>query len=143
MQALARKDRAALDRIIAADFALQTPGGDASDRVPRQAWIDNAIEMDWSDLDYENLSVRVRGDQALVTSRLHFRVAPMPIRLDSGIIDTWEKRDGRWQVTGRYLGESTVQQRLAFTGGLFVALIAGVILYVVTRVLRRRRRAKD
>ena len=135
--AIEHKDREALDRIVAKDFALHMPGDDRV--VRRQEWIANVIAKDWSNFRHENLVVSVDGDRATVTSRLHFKVAPIPITLDSGIVDEWEKRDGHWQVTDRHLGDSRAQHRIAFFGGMLAAIVVAVILYALWRLVRRRK----
>lgn len=72
------------------------------------------------------MRVRVDGDHATIRSRIHFRVAPIPFELDAGIVDTWVRRDGRWQVTGRYLGQSNLQDRLRVIAGFVASL--GLVL---------------
>ena len=141
MSAIERKDRGALEQILASDFTLQIPGDEQSEIVARDDWVANAIEMDWSGFRYDNVDVTVRGDTAIVTSRLSFKVAPIPIALDSGIVDVWQKRDGRWQVTKRFLGASQVRQRLAFFAGALATLFLGLIAYAIIRLRRRSRPA--
>ena len=140
MIAIERKDRATLDRIVASDFVLQMPGDEQGRIIRRNEWMANAIAQDWSEFRYENVVVSVHGDQAIVTSRLNFKVAPFPLALDSGVVDIWRIRDGRWQVTKRYLGESRIQQRIAFFAGILAAIVAGLLAYGVARLVRRRRR---
>ena len=124
MTALEKKDRKSLEAFLADDYVLQMPGDTASQFVRRKEWLTNAIEMDWTDLRYENVAAHVHGDHAMVSSRLHFRVSPFPFAFDSGVVDIWERRGGNWQVTARYLGDSKVQQRIAFILGLLTAGLA-------------------
>jgi hypothetical protein len=138
VKAIERKDRAALNNLVASDFALQMPG--ERKVTPRDEWIANAVGMDWSKFRYENLVVRMHGDTATVSSKLHFRVAPIPFALDSGVVDSWERRDGRWQITRRYLGESKVQQRIAFGLGVLAAIGVAGLAYATRWILRRSRR---
>lgn len=140
MAAVAAKDTAALDAIVAAEFALKVPGDAPTDYVPRATWMANAIQLDWRDVHSENVVVEVRGDHAVVSSRLSFRVGLMPFALDSGVVDTWTKRDGRWQVTGRFLGESVLQGRMMFAFGALLML--GVFAVVAGLRLVRRRLAR-
>jgi ketosteroid isomerase-like protein len=137
-EAIARKDRPRLESLLAEDFVLTAPGYPREREVGRDTWLDNAIGKDWSRFRYENLHVRVHGDHAVATSHLRFRVSPMPFEMDSGIVDLWEKRDGRWQVTTRMLGESEVQSRITFIFGVFASAVALVLWRVVRRVMRRR-----
>lgn len=137
MEAVERKDRKALENLVASDFALRMPG---QGKVTHRAeWIANAIAMDWSGFRHERLVVRAEGDSATVSSKLRFRVAPIPFPLDSGVVDTWQRRDGRWQISGRYLGESDFQQRLAFGLGAIAALAAAGLAYAIARLVKRSR----
>ena len=142
MRAIERKDRAALERIVASDFNLQMPGDQPAQAVRREEWLTNAVGMDWSGFRYENPEVAIHGDRARVTSRLHFNIAPIPVALDSTIVDLWQKRDGRWQVTNRYLGESATKVRIAFFAGVLGTLVVGLIGYGIIRLIRRRRRRR-
>ena len=92
MKAIAQKDEPALQALLAPEFSL-TGAGDAT-QVPRAEWIANAVTKNWSGFRYENFDVRVSGEHATVNSRLFFRVVPIPFELDSGVINTWEKREG-------------------------------------------------
>lgn len=140
MQALENKDAPALDNILARDYVLQMPGDASAEQTPRDEWLKNAIGMDWTRFRYENLDVRVNGDQAEVSSRLFFHVAPIPIELDAGVVDTWSRREGRWQVTRRYLGQSNAQDRLKLIGGFGAALVLLALGWGVSGLLRRLRR---
>ena len=136
--AIARKDRARLESLLAEDFVLTAPGYPREREVSRGTWLDNAISKDWSRFRYENLHVRVHGTNAVATSHLRFHVSPIPFEMDSGIVDLWEKRDGRWQVTTRMLGESEVQSRITFIFGFIASALALVLWRVVRRLMRRR-----
>ena len=137
MQAIEKKDRKSLEGFLADDYVLQMPGDAPSEFTRRDEWIKNAVGMDWSDFRYENLVANVHGDHATVTSRLHFNVAPYPFAFESGVVDLWEKRDGRWQVTARYLGESKTQQRIAFVFGLIAGGIIAALAYLSARLFKR------
>ena len=121
MEALERKDEAALRALMAPEYTLSSPG--VSEEVLFEEWLGNAIGMTWSRPRYETLRVRVSGDHAVVSSRFYFHVSPIPFGLDSGIVDTWERRDGRWLVTGRYLGQSDTQDRIHYLVGFGAALL--------------------
>ena len=135
MQAVADKDEAHLQALLAPEFALMTAGED--DDTPRDEWLVNAIKMDWRGFRYEDLRVRVDGDQATIRSRIYFRVSPFPFELDAGAVDTWARRDGRWQVTGRYLGQSNLQDRLRVIAGFLASLVLMIGWWGVRRLVRR------
>lgn len=140
MQAIASKDRPALERLMAPEYMLRGAGDPPADGVPRAEWIGNAVGKDWSDFAYDNMVVRVDGDHATVASKLRFRIAPIPFELDSGVVDTWARRDGRWRVTGRYLGESRFGARVEFVKGALAALLLVGAFALVRRWRRGRAR---
>ncbi len=140
MAAIENKDKKALESFLADNFVLQMPGDTGSQYVHRAEWLENAIGMDWSNFRYENVVARVHGDHATVSSRLFFKVAPNPLTFDSGVIDTWEKRGGKWQVTTRYLGESQLKGRISFTLGVLAAGLALAAAYLVARLAKWARR---
>ena len=140
MQALEKKDAPALENFLAQDYVLQMPGDTAAQVTVRSEWLKNAIDMDWTRFRYENLEVRVNGDQAEVTSRLFFHVSPIPIELDSAVVDTWSRRDGRWQVTRRYLGQSITGDRFQLMLGFGAALVLGAVGLIMSRLFRRFRK---
>ncbi len=137
MTALERKDESRLQSLLADDFVLQMPGDSPTQYVHRAEWLKNAIDMDWSSLRYENIVVKVDGDQAIVSSKLFFKVSPNPLPLDSGVIDAWERRGGKWQVTHRYLGESTLKTRMSFVFGMLATALALTLTYLLIRLSRR------
>jgi hypothetical protein len=82
------------------------------------------------------------GDGAIVTSRLHFRVSPMPFDLDSDIVDVWHRTGRGWQLHRRYLGQSNRQRQMSFAAGLVVGLLLIGLVLGVRRLLRRRMRVR-
>ena len=139
MAAIEHKDRPALEALLAPDFTLRLPGDEESQVVQRAEWLDNAIRLDWTDFHYDNVRVHVHEDSATVSSRLSFKVSPNPLTFDSGVVDSWEKRDGRWQVSTRYLGESRLKQRMAFAFGIGAVLLAWGLVHLARRFRARNR----
>jgi hypothetical protein len=137
MAAVAAKDAAALEMIVAREFALKMPGDTPAQYTLRDEWMANAIKLDWRDFRSENVVVELHGDHAVVSSKLSFRLGLMPFALDSGVVDTWVKRDGRWQVTGRFLGESQAQGRIKLAGGALAMLVLVLVVVAVRRMRRR------
>lgn len=142
MQALEQKNAPALENILAQDYVLQMPGDTSAQYTVRSEWLKNAIDMDWDRFRYENLEVRVNGDQAEVSSRLYFHVSPIPIELDSAVLDTWSKRDGRWQVTRRYLGQSNTGDRFQMVLGFGAALAFWLVALLLSKLFRRFKAAR-
>lgn len=101
MEALERKDQATLERFLADEYYISEPGD--LTKVERSEWLKNALEMDWSNLRFENFKVDLYGDTAVVTALLDFKVTTksgIPIRTNSQATDIWVKRNGQWQVAG-------------------------------------------
>lgn len=140
MDAVAKKDKPTLERLVADGFVLQAPGDNNSQFTRRREWIANAVRMDWADFRHENLVAQVHGDRATVSARLHFRVAPYPFALDAGVVDTWERQGADWRITRRYLGQSNAQQRIAFILGGLATGLAAAVAYAIARLARRSRR---
>lgn len=135
MQAVTDKDEPSLQAMMAPEYALMTAGLD--DDTLRDEWIANAINMDWRGFRDEGMRVRVGGDHATIRSRIYFRVSPFPFELDAGVVDTWVRRDGRWQITGRYLGQSNLQDRLRVIAGFLASLVLMIAWWGVRRLVRR------
>ena len=140
MRAIEAKDRATLESFLAPEFELVAPG--EAPTTPREEWLHNAVARDWSGFRYEALMPRVHGDHATVHSRLYFHLAPVPLELDAGIVDTWVRRDGRWNVTGRYLGDSKAAYRFGVVAGFALGLAAWALWALAARLRRRWARAR-
>lgn len=137
MTAVANKDTRRLEQIMAADYTLEMPG--ALERVTRSEWLRNAVERRWRSFRYENVRVAIEGTQAVVTSRLYFKVSPIPATLDSGVVDVWVKRNDRWQIKTRYLATSDFFTRLTFAAGVIATAVLLGVAAILLRVLRKRR----
>ena len=137
MSAVATKDARRLEQIMAPEYTLEMPG--APERVGKSEWVKNAIGKQWRNFRYENVSVRIDGAQAIVTSKLYFKVSPIPVTLDSGIVDVWVKRNNDWQVRTRYLAASEFFTKVTFAAGAVATL---VLLGAATLVLRLSRRLR-
>ena len=72
MEALERKDQATLEQFLAEEFYISAPGDIA--KVERSEWLENALEMDWRNLRFNNFKVDLYGDTAVVTALLDFKV---------------------------------------------------------------------
>lgn len=101
-RAIVAKDRAALESIMADEFALT--GDDARESVPRDVWLGNLPKMSFAKYDARVVDVRTYGKIAVAEVRgewdvtMNGRRRSEPFRL----ADFWIFRDGRWQVFRRY-----------------------------------------
>jgi ketosteroid isomerase-like protein len=136
MDAVERKDRAALERLLAPDFQLLS-SGEPEAGVGRAEWLRNALRMDWQSRGYSNVRVDVNGDVALVTSNYSFRVDPggwKPAVSASGpLADVWVRNGGRWQVQRRYLAGNSIVR----WADRVVGFIAGIVLFGSVLLARR------
>ena len=113
MQAWVEQDRSTIERILAPEYQLIVSS--MPDRpVTREQWIGMLPRYTAEGFEYEKMSVRIFGDTAVVSSLLTPKNAKVD-RVDRSftffITDVWRKRDGRWQVVGRY--SSLPEQRTA------------------------------
>lgn len=142
MEALERKDQAALERFLAEDFYISAPG--ELNKVRRSEWLKNALEMDWRNLRYHNFKVDLYGDTAVVASLLDFKVTTksgIPISTNTQVTDIWVKRDGQWQVAARHLGAYSIGGHFRLAAGFVAGLTFCLLVWLLQR-LRRRLAAK-
>ncbi len=114
VQGLLRKDRAALDGLLAPDFVLR-----ASPDVGRAAWLDNAVSLCWGDrADIEGFAVRALGDTQVATFVLTTNRDPVscePAVIRSVITDVWTRGDGGWRLALRQSGPATAKIEQQYT----------------------------
>lgn len=111
MDALARRDAATLERLLAEEFFITGVGSTAADPVGRrEEWLANAARYPWP--PHEIADVRVArlgeaGDVAVVKFVLAGDYPPQSLSRAGGrlvflVTDVWVWRDGRWQVAARH-----------------------------------------
>jgi len=108
MNAMVQRDEALLRRLMADDFKrIEKPWPNVS--MFKAQWIGNAIR--WNRIElfrYLNMSVQVSGKMALVSSSYRVRGAlgEVPINEIVTAEDTWEERNGRWQIVLQFISKS-------------------------------------
>jgi putative salt-induced outer membrane protein len=100
--ALAKKDAAALERLLAPGFVMR-----GSPDVARATWLKNALTLCWGDrYEISELSlVRQSDDAAVITLLLTTYQDPMtcePAIIRSLLTDLWVREDGRWRLALRH-----------------------------------------
>ena len=116
--ALARKDMAALERFLAADFYVSAAG--ALRKTERRVWLKNVDEVDWNSLKYRNIKVDIYGETAVMTALIDFKVTSrwgIPISTDTQVTDVWTRRNGQWQVAARHLSAASIGNYLRLAAG--------------------------
>src|SRR5438034_4246562 len=101
-----KKDRAALERLLADDYLYTHSNGSVLDKAQEIAE-SMSSEVQWTDSRLADLKVRVFGAVAVLTGRQSVRGAakgyvPGPRR----ITDIFVQRNGRWQWVG---GQATLE----------------------------------
>lgn len=116
MQAWVDQDRNTIEKILAPEYQLIVSS--MPDRpVTREQWIGMLPRYTAEGFKYEKMAVRIFGDTAVVSSLLtptNAKVDGVDRSFTFFITDLWKKRDGGWQVVGRYSSmpeESTASSR--------------------------------
>ena len=115
LDAYARADRAAFDRIVADDFTMTHSDGSVFDKAQERAVLrPSTAERPLPTLNIEDVRVRVYGDAAVITGRLveqGERVGRVSLRFTN----TYMRRQGRWQIVAGQLTRLPPQERAAVT----------------------------
>src|SRR5207302_9705491 len=101
-----KKDRAALERLLADDYLYTHSNGSVLNKAQEIAQ-SLSSDVQWTDSKFADLKVRIFGDVAVLTGRQTLQgtakgYVPGPRR----IIDIFVKRSGRWQWVG---GQATLE----------------------------------
>ena len=101
-----KKDRAALERLLADDYLYTHSNGSVLNKTQEIAE-SMSSDVQWTDSKFADLKVRIFGDVAVLTGRQTIQgtakgYVPGPRR----ITDIFVKRNGRWQYVG---GQSTLE----------------------------------
>jgi ketosteroid isomerase-like protein len=100
-EVIQRRDVAAADRILGAEYALMAPG---VGELPRAKWLENLPDYVVHSYEFTDVKVQVYGETAVMRS--HYNQTATVFGKDrSGamlVTDVWVKRDGRWQVVARH-----------------------------------------
>jgi ketosteroid isomerase-like protein len=100
-EAVRTNDRAALERLLAPEFALM--GAGAGRATPRDEWLANLAAMQIRSYAVRVTDVRVDGDTATADAEGQWAVARNGRVMNDAFVlkDTWVRRDGQWQVVRR------------------------------------------
>jgi len=108
MGALAKKDMAKLETILAPEFTIVGAGSTANEMVGDRAnWLKFAVRFSWPRHEVKIIKVHNFERMAVVHCILTAEFPPQSITAKGGLInflvtDTWVKREGRWQVLSRH-----------------------------------------
>lgn len=106
--ALLKQDRAMLDRMYAADMSTIDNDGEIHSNVGKDAVnLNSPATRSVTAWDSDQMQVRVYGDVAIVTQRVHIVDQLKGKKRDvyGRLTHTWVKRDGKWQIVARHGSE--------------------------------------
>jgi uncharacterized protein (TIGR02246 family) len=105
LQALARRDVAALDRIWADDYTFINPMGQLVTKQQRLANLTSGATAFGAIENIGEAQVRVYGNSAVVTSRASViaRYSGQEGSGDYRAMSVWVKRNGRWQLVANQI----------------------------------------
>lgn len=104
MAAMQRRDRSALEQFLAPEFTLGGLGDPERDPLPRKVWLDNAVaHLKVDAVHFDQSRATVWGDTAQVHAVFSWSGAYDGEAFTDKVtlIDTWVRREGRWQVVSR------------------------------------------
>lgn len=137
MNALAAKDRTALENYLAPDFHLGSPGG--THTTARDGFLTKSIEENWRDVHYQNVRVDILGDTAVINSKLDYTInsrLKFPIHSSSPMTEVWSRHNGFWQIDMREVGEYALQTQVH----MFCCFLLGAFIVAILWFLFGRRR---
>lgn len=108
MDALAAKDEATLQKIVAQEFTIVGAGSTPDDLVTdRASWMRVALLRPFPKHEVTNLRVTRFGDVAIVQCVLTGVYPPKSLTQEGGTVsflttDVWANRSGAWQVVSRH-----------------------------------------
>lgn len=111
VDAVLHKDIEALDRILAEDYIVITELGEVVDK--RRVLDENrSPNLAFTDIENDEVRVRIFGDAAVVTGRLRVkgRAGGKPFSGPSRYTDVYVKRSGRWVAVAEHVSMVASQQ---------------------------------
>jgi hypothetical protein len=100
--AVRRHDRRSLESFLAEEF--RTTGSSHLGTVGRDRWLDLATEgIEWDSFEFRTARCMVLGAVGVVASVVNRRgtIAGQDTSGDFATVDTWVRREGRWQIINR------------------------------------------
>jgi ketosteroid isomerase-like protein len=123
MRAVWDKDDSVLNRLMADDFVLISPGGTIKKQT-RPDWLRTTRMAGSGECAYSNIHVQSIGDMAIMAAEMTCKGDFHGIGLEANAVvsDVWVKRDGTWKVAARIASASP-----HFTG-IWMPLFIGAAL---------------
>jgi ketosteroid isomerase-like protein len=108
MRAVWDKDDVAINRLMADEFVLFSPGAPISKRQTKPDWLRNARIAGSGECEYSNVHVQAIGEVAVMAAEMHCKGDFHGIGFEASSIvsDVWVKRDGMWKIAARIASTS-------------------------------------
>jgi len=100
--AVRRHDRRSLEDLLSEEF--RTTGSPHLGTVDRDRWLELVTEgIEWDSFEFRSAKCMVLGDVGVVASVVNRRgtVAGRDTSGEFATVDTWLRREGRWQIVNR------------------------------------------
>jgi ketosteroid isomerase-like protein len=107
LDAVQRRDQAALKKLVAADFEQRTAAAPGTP-TPREEAIDNALKAAPFQSSISQMAAHEYGELVMVSFLWTLQVpagGALPQKVF--VVDTWKRGDGEWQVVTRYAAPVT------------------------------------
>jgi ketosteroid isomerase-like protein len=103
MDAVKQRDEAKLKSIMADEYTLSNLMNFSRPSVPKAKWIENTKNLKVDSFSFDKPRVRVYDNTATVHTLFNMKgvFQEKPYEDTFVLIDTWVKRNGRWQVVSR------------------------------------------
>jgi hypothetical protein len=106
LQAVQKKDKAAVESLITDEFAIQMPNADP---LPGEDWLGTVMAKDYSLKSFlmRQFSVADLGESAVVVFD-RIQQAIYKVKSDSGeffVVDLWKKTGDSWKLANRYVSK--------------------------------------
>ena len=103
--AVAKKDMAAVQTIVAPEFRLTSGAATSKETVQRAVWLANLSKMQIADYQTEITDLEIHGDTAISTVTGSWNVALGNEKRNDKfkLIDVWVHRPSGWQVVRRHI----------------------------------------
>ena len=104
-EAVAKKDMAIVEAIVASEFKLTSGTASADETVDRANWLANLGRMQIASYKTEITDLEIHGDTAISTVSGSWDVVmgPKKVTDDFRLIDVWVRRPTGWQVVRRHI----------------------------------------
>lgn len=103
--AISHHDAEAAGKLLGDRFEMRTESQPGTP-VPREAWLQHAMESAAFDSRIDQMAVHEYGDVMIVSFLWHMTRDGQSASTDVFVVDTWKSVDGNWKLDVRYASEA-------------------------------------